>query len=124
MNVSYRRFSLFCALVFLIADASPLCSQEDPLHKAEAKSSPGLAPATAASPKASPESTTPPLSSAAVPSPGATPPPLTEVLFKNLKARSIGPAVMGGRVSEIALDPRNPFVFYAYGTNGVAASCN
>jgi photosystem II stability/assembly factor-like uncharacterized protein len=33
-------------------------------------------------------------------------------LFKNLKARSIGPAVMGGRISDIAIDPRNPFVFY------------
>ena len=37
---------------------------------------------------------------------------LTDVLFKNLKARSIGPAVMGGRVSDIAIDPRNPFIFY------------
>ena len=37
---------------------------------------------------------------------------MTDVLFKNLKARSIGPAVMGGRVSDIAIDPRNPFVFY------------
>ncbi|PZR75662.1 MAG: hypothetical protein DLM73_04545 [Chthoniobacterales bacterium] len=39
-------------------------------------------------------------------------PPLTDVLFKNLKVRAIGPAVMGGRVSDIALDPRNPAVFY------------
>jgi len=46
------------------------------------------------------------------PSPTPTPPQLTEALFKNLKARSIGPAVMGGRVSDIAIDPRNPFVFY------------
>src|SRR5262245_62485536 len=45
-------------------------------------------------------------------SPSAAPMPLTEALFKNLKARSIGPAVMGGRVSDIAIDPRNPFVFY------------
>ncbi len=37
---------------------------------------------------------------------------LTEALLKNLKARSIGPAVMGGRVSDIALDPKNPFAFY------------
>jgi len=37
---------------------------------------------------------------------------LSQALFKNLKARSIGPAVMGGRVSDIAIDPRNPFVFY------------
>ncbi|HXQ01793.1 MAG TPA: hypothetical protein VN801_02400, partial [Candidatus Udaeobacter sp.] len=34
------------------------------------------------------------------------------MLFKNLKARSIGPAVMGGRVSDIAISPSNPFVFY------------
>src|SRR5437762_10309283 len=46
------------------------------------------------------------------PSPSASPLPLSEALFKNLKARSIGPAVMGGRVSDIAIDPRNPFVFY------------
>jgi hypothetical protein len=47
-------------------------------------------------------------------------PQLTEVLFKNLKARAIGPAVMGGRVSEIALDPRNPALFYAgMATGGV-----
>ncbi|MEY2557531.1 MAG: hypothetical protein QOE34_956 [Verrucomicrobiota bacterium] len=42
------------------------------------------------------------------------PPPqqLTDVLFKNLKVRGIGPAVMGGRVSDIAIDPRNPALFY------------
>ena len=39
-------------------------------------------------------------------------PALSEVLFKNLKARWIGPATMGGRISDIALDPRNPVVFY------------
>src|SRR6476619_5812515 len=57
------------------------------------------------------------LSAQETPSPAtATPSPspmsLSEALFKNLKARSIGPAVMGGRVSDIAIDPRNPFVFY------------
>src|SRR5262249_30210791 len=46
------------------------------------------------------------------PSPSPSPLPLSEALFKNLKARSIGPAVMGGRVSDIAIDPRNPFIFY------------
>ncbi len=62
-----------------------------------------LAPATTASPAASP-----------------TPPPLTDLLFKNLKARAIGPAVMGGRVSDLALDPRNPAVFYVgLATGGV-----
>jgi photosystem II stability/assembly factor-like uncharacterized protein len=46
------------------------------------------------------------------PTPSPSVPSLTDVLFKNLKARSIGPAVMGGRVSDIAIDSRNPFVFY------------
>lgn len=44
--------------------------------------------------------------------PPAPMPALSEILFKNFKARSIGPAVMGGRVSDIALDPRNSAVFY------------
>src|SRR5947208_6520927 len=48
------------------------------------------------------------------PAPASSPTPaqLTDVLFKNLKARSIGPAVMGGRVSDIAIDTHNPFAFY------------
>ena len=48
------------------------------------------------------------------------PPPLTDVLFKNLKVRAIGPAVMGGRVSDIAIDPRTPGIFYVgLATGGV-----
>ncbi|HKY32962.1 MAG TPA: hypothetical protein VJV23_10525 [Candidatus Polarisedimenticolia bacterium] len=40
--------------------------------------------------------------------------------LKSLKWRSVGPAVMGGRVSSIAVDPRNPFVFYVgLGTGGI-----
>src|SRR5438128_11190045 len=48
------------------------------------------------------------------PAPASSPTPaqLTDVLFKNLKARSIGPAVMGGRFSDIAIDPHNAFAFY------------
>jgi len=48
----------------------------------------------------------------AISSPFPSPMLLGEALFKNLKARSIGPAVMGGRVSDIVIDPRNPFIFY------------
>jgi len=51
--------------------------------------------------------------------PDAPPPPapvaapkLDTMLLSALKPRSIGPAVMGGRVSDIALDPENPSVFY------------
>jgi photosystem II stability/assembly factor-like uncharacterized protein len=40
--------------------------------------------------------------------------------LKGLKARSIGPAVMSGRVSDIALDPQDPYTFYvALGTGGL-----
>ncbi|MCL6481620.1 MAG: glycosyl hydrolase, partial [Firmicutes bacterium] len=40
--------------------------------------------------------------------------------LRGMKARSIGPAVMSGRVSDIALDPTQPAVFYvALGTGGV-----
>jgi photosystem II stability/assembly factor-like uncharacterized protein len=44
----------------------------------------------------------------------------TTVFAPALKARSIGPAIMGGRVSDIALDPADPYTFYvALGTGGV-----
>src|SRR5256714_1302352 len=91
---------------------------------AQEESPPASAPAAAGSPAAaSPASTTPPLSASVTPAPSTGAPQGTDVLFKNLKARSIGPAVMGGRVSDIAIDPRNPFVFYvALGHGGVFKS--
>src|ERR1700757_1327091 len=85
--------------------ASISLAQEEP--------SPASSPAgSGPRPAASPESTTPALSASVTPPPSSGAPQLTDVLFKNLKARAIGPAVMGGRVSDIAIDPRNPFVFY------------
>src|SRR6266513_6153615 len=72
-------------------------------HSLSAQETPSPSPAAVASPIASPSVTA---------TPSAVAPPLTDTLFKNLKARSIGPAVMGGRVTDIAIDPRNPFVFY------------
>ena len=36
----------------------------------------------------------------------------TLVVPQAYKARAIGPAVMGGRVSVIAFDPRDPYTFY------------
>ena len=67
-----------------------------------------------------------PVNSPAVRAPEAPPvqppsaPQLSEVLFKNVKARSIGPATMGGRVSEIAIDPKNAAVFYVgFSTGGL-----
>ncbi|PYL63983.1 MAG: hypothetical protein DMF20_11405 [Verrucomicrobia bacterium] len=76
-----------------------------PVLPAQEETQPGRVPSAVASPTAT-------ASSSATPTSSATPPQLTDVLFKNLKARSIGPAVMGGRVSDIAIDPHNPFVFY------------
>lgn len=59
-----------------------------------------------------------------VPAPQPSPPPLTEVLFKGLKARAIGPTVMGGRISDIAIDPRNPGVFYVGTATGGVSKTN
>src|SRR4029453_7690197 len=91
-----RLFSC-CALLFLNCAVPTLLAQEE--------TQPGRLPTAVASPTAT-------VSSSAPPPPAVTPPQLTDVLFKNLKARSIGPAVMGGRVSDIAISPNNPFVFY------------
>ncbi|HEY6107199.1 MAG TPA: hypothetical protein VIV59_14540, partial [Anaeromyxobacteraceae bacterium] len=42
-----------------------------------------------------------------------------------VKARSIGPAVMSGRVADVALDPADPETFYlALGTGGVFKTSN
>ncbi|HEY3400499.1 MAG TPA: hypothetical protein VGK03_07685 [Geothrix sp.] len=38
--------------------------------------------------------------------------PVDATFLKPLKARSIGPAVMGGRISDVAVDPEDPFTFY------------
>jgi photosystem II stability/assembly factor-like uncharacterized protein len=93
------------------------------LSLAQEETPPSASPVGGASPSDSPASTTPPLSSSVTPAPVPGTPQLTDVLFKNLKARSIGPAVMGGRVSDIAIDPRNPFVFYVgLGHGGVFKS--
>lgn len=47
------------------------------------------------------------------------------VMLKSLKARSIGPAIMGGRVSSIALDPKDPYTYYVgLGTGGVMKTSN
>jgi photosystem II stability/assembly factor-like uncharacterized protein len=63
----------------------------------------------------------PPAPARPAPAPTPTPAPgLDPVLLKSLKARSIGPAVMGGRVPDVALDPSDPFTFYvALGTGGL-----
>jgi photosystem II stability/assembly factor-like uncharacterized protein len=56
-----------------------------------------------------------------VPSPSPTAAPLLSAsALKTLKARAIGPAVMGGRISDIALDPVDPRTYYvALATGGL-----
>jgi photosystem II stability/assembly factor-like uncharacterized protein len=105
---NYPRPAFITAATLIgLASCLPLLAQEEEVRPSQ----PSDSPAAAASPSAA--ATTPPLSSAVTPSPAPSgPPQLTDVLFKSLKARSIGPAVMGGRVSDIAIDPRNPFIFY------------
>ena len=51
--------------------------------------------------------------------------PLGEKALAALKARAIGPATMGGRVSAIALDPADPATFYVgLGTGGIMKTAN
>src|SRR5437899_12370633 len=80
---------------------------------AQEESPPASAPAAAGSPPAaSPAGTTPPLSASVTPAPSSGAPQLTDVLFKNLKTRSIGPSVMSGPVSDTPSVPRKPVVLY------------
>src|SRR5689334_8065044 len=106
MNIYYRLITVGFAAAVCMSFPPHLVAQEDEVRATPAAESP--------SPGASTAATTPPLSSSVTPVPTITTgaPALTDVLFKNLKARSIGPAVMGGRISDIAIDLRNPFVFY------------
>src|SRR4030095_133845 len=97
------RSGFFCALFAWISSISILTAQE---HAPSSST-----PIAGTSPTAS-SSTNALLSSFLTPNPAATAPPAHHVLFKNVKARSMGPAVMGGRVSDIAISPNNPFVFY------------
>src|SRR5437868_14843208 len=118
MNTYSRLFTVAVIAGVCICFQPRLLSQEEEVRRTE--------PVTASAPPAgSPAATTPPLSSSVTPAPAPSTgaPQLTDVLFKNLKARSIGRAVMGGRVSDIAIDPRNPFAFYvALGHGGIFKS--
>jgi photosystem II stability/assembly factor-like uncharacterized protein len=57
----------------------------------------------------------------ASPAPAVSPAPsIAPAALKTLKARAIGPAVMGGRISDVALDPADPHTFYvALSTGGL-----
>lgn len=92
-------FSFFAALL-IFATAPALHAQKS--KKKAPSTAPVAVPATAAAPSF------------------PAGPVMDPVLLKNLKARSIGPAEMGGRVSDIAYDPSDPATFYvALGTGGL-----
>nr|MBA3651157.1 hypothetical protein [Chthoniobacterales bacterium] len=76
-------------------------------------------------PSATPSATVQQAAAAAQPTATPAPAPLRDVLLKDVKPRAIGPAVMGGRVSDIALDPHDPAVFYVgLGTGGLFKTGN
>ncbi|CAN5598886.1 hypothetical protein BH20VER1_BH20VER1_10230 [soil metagenome] len=109
MFFSRRSLSSLAASVLLAGSAIALHAQEPrPLN-------------TPAPPlQAAPAPTAAPQPPVEVSPPPAQPVQLTDVHFKNLKARAIGPATMGGRVTDIAIDPRNPALFYVgFGTGGL-----
>jgi hypothetical protein len=77
-------------------------------------------PLAAQSAKQKPAAQKPPAVATPAPAAPAPGPKIASSMLTAFKARGIGPAVMSGRVSDIALDPVNPFVFYvAMGTSGV-----
>ncbi len=50
---------------------------------------------------------------------------LQDEVFKQAQWRSIGPAVMGGRIADIAVDPKSPYTYYlALATGGVLKTTN
>ena len=85
------------------------------------------APAAAQGAKAAPagKPSAKPAAASAGPASPAPPPALDAARLAALKPRSIGPAIMGGRVSEIALDPEDPATFYlGMATAGVWRTSN
>ncbi len=92
-------------LLFLFVFSAVLAAQKAKPARKAAPATPAAAPAVAAA--------------------SAAPASLDPALLRGLKGRSIGPAVMGGRVSDIALDPSDPYTFYvALGTGGITKTTN
>lgn len=115
-RTAFLRWSAPVSALILLASPNFLNAQTQPPPVGEDQPPAAQQPASPA--QASPGPTT---------AAGATTPPQTvgEILLKNLKARSIGPATMGGRISDIALDPRNPALFYiGASTGGVFKTSN
>jgi photosystem II stability/assembly factor-like uncharacterized protein len=99
-----RKLSVLTAIGLLLSGLAS--AQEQPAPKRR-----GRSPKSAAAPAAETKA-------AAAEFPAG--PQLDSVKMRALKPRAIGPAVMGGRVSEIAYDPKETATFYiALGTGGL-----
>ncbi len=121
-KISVWRFGSF-AVCWLASFATLAMAQEQEL--APIVSPPPALATPSAPPSATPSATVQQAAAAAQPTATPAPAQLNDVLLKNMKPRAIGPAVMGGRVSDIALDPRNPAVFYVgLGTGGLFKTGN
>ncbi len=108
-----RKTALLLVLALIVTSALHSIAQQKP---SETKKSDKKAKATK-SQAAVPKAETP----AAAPSV----PAIDGAMLKSLRARSIGPAVMSGRVSEVAYDPKDDGTFYlALGTGGVMKTTN
>jgi photosystem II stability/assembly factor-like uncharacterized protein len=121
MAFFYLRPSAFAVSLGCCFVGLPLLSAQEPEVENIVSPPPALATPSAMA------SATPASSPVASPAPTGSPGPtqLTNILVKGLKARAIGPATMGGRVSDIAIDPRNPAVFYVgLGTGGIFKTGN
>ncbi len=120
MSIFVRLPNVLVTVLSFALFATPLLAQEQEMAPIV---SPPPALATPSAAPAASVAATPALSSS--PAAPAQPGQLSDVLFKGVKARAIGPAVMGGRISDIAIDPRNPAVFYVgLGTGGLFKTGN
>jgi photosystem II stability/assembly factor-like uncharacterized protein len=101
-----RRFAVALTLTLGLLLGSAVSAQEQPAPKKKAKPAKPVAAPTAPAP------------SGAAQFPAG--PQFDSVRLRALKPRAVGPALMGGRVSDIAYDPKETATFYiALGTGGL-----
>jgi photosystem II stability/assembly factor-like uncharacterized protein len=95
-------------LLLLVLVTTPLSAQQTNKPIAQEPKPPVRQPAKVSEPQSKPPESRKP----------SQLPNLAEPVLKGITARSIGPAVMGGRISDIALDPSSPWTFYAATAHG------
>jgi photosystem II stability/assembly factor-like uncharacterized protein len=120
------RFMTLCCVLTLLAFPASFAMAQKAQKQKKARAAQGKRTPTPSGEKAAGEEATP-----ANPQPAQRPVgeeklPVTEpyqLIAKQMKWRSIGPANMGGRVSDIAVDPKKPYTIYiALSTGGLIKS--